>query len=51
VVRSSDKLRKRAQNRWGEWIDLSKLKCLTEQFSVSGALCAQRALMDWCAVD
>jgi hypothetical protein len=51
VARSSDKLRKRAQDRWGEWINLAKLKCLTEQFSVSGALCAQRALMYWCAVD
>jgi hypothetical protein len=51
VARSSDKLRERAQDRWGERIDLAKLKCLTEKLGVSGALCSQRALMDWCAVD
>jgi hypothetical protein len=51
VARSSDKLRERAQDGRGEWINLAKLKCLTEQFSVRGALCSQRALMDCYAVD
>jgi hypothetical protein len=51
AFRSSNELRKRAQDRRGEWINLSKLKGPTEQLGVGGALCAQGTLQDKCAVD